>query len=97
MNEIRQGMKKLWPMLSFFYKYLTLRKVNLKVKVRFMGRQSEVLVAGSVVCKYERNLSMNEKVMSNVKVFFTIFTSYLTLRKVNMKVKVRFVCGSLKY
>ena len=81
MNEIRQGIKKLWPMLSFFYKYLTLRKVNLKVKVRFMGRQSEVLVVRSVVCKYERNLSRNEKVMSNVKGFFYNFYKLFDLEK----------------
>ena len=29
----------------------------------------EVLVARSLVCKYERNRSRNEKVMCNVKVF----------------------------
>ena len=32
-------------------------------------RQSEVLVARSVVCKYERNPSRNEKVMANGKSF----------------------------
>ena len=34
-------------------------------------RQSEVLVVRSVMCKYERNPSRNEKVMVNVKVFGT--------------------------
>ena len=56
-------------------------------------RQSEVLVVRSVMCKYERNPSRNEKVMANVKFFY----NYLTLRKVNVKVKVRFMCGSLEY
>ena len=75
--------------VKVFYKYLTLRKVNVKVKVRFMCGKSEVLVVRSVVCKYERNPSRNEKVMANVKFFY----KYLTLRKVNEKVKVRFVAN----
>ena len=92
MNEICQGMKKLWPMLSFLQVF-DLEKGQCEGQGQVYVRQSEVLVVRSVMCKYERNPSRNEKVMANVKFFY----NYLTLRKVNVKVKVRFMCGSLRY
>ena len=49
-------------------------------------------MARSVVCEYEGKLSINEETMANVKVFY----KYLTFKKVNVKVKARFVYGEGK-
>ena len=45
------------------------------------------------MCEYERNPSRNEEVMANVKDFY----KYLTLKKVNLKVKARFMYVDLEY
>ena len=45
------------------------------------------------MCEYEHNPSRNEEVMANVKVFY----KYLTFKKVNLKVKARFMHGNLEY
>ena len=47
----------------------------------------------SIVCEYESNPSRNEEVMAKVNVF----TSYLTLRKVNLKVNARFEYNGVKH
>ena len=69
MNEIRQGMKTLWPMLRFLQVF-DLEKGHCECQGQVYVRQSEVLMVRSVVCKYERNPSRNEKGMVNVKVFW---------------------------
>ena len=52
MKEICQGMKKLWPMLSFLQVF-DLEKGQCEGQGQVNVRQSEVLVVRSVVCKYE--------------------------------------------
>ena len=49
-------------------------------------------MARSVVCEYERNMSINEETMANVKFLY----KYLTLKKVNVKVKAMFVYCDVK-
>ena len=47
----------------------------------------------SIVCEYETTESRNKELMANVKVIY----KYLTSKKVNLKVKARFMHGDLKY
>ena len=53
-------------------KYLTLRKVNVKVMVRFMYGDQKYQWQW-VLCEYERNMSIKEETMTNVKVFTGIW------------------------
>ena len=69
-----------------FKKVFDLEKGEHKGQGQVCVWQSGVPMARSIVCEYERNLSINEENMAKVKYFY----KYFTLRKVNLKVNAKF-------
>ena len=99
MKEIRQGMKKLCPMLRFFTiftSYLTLSKVNLKVNARFRYGGVKHSCQG-VLCANMKGIHQGMKKLCPTLRFFDNFYKLFDLEKVNLKVKARFGYGGVKH
>ena len=84
MNQICQGIKKLWPILKFFNKILRSRSFDGQGKSIIF--ECKGVVVTNNVCKCEQNPSRNEKVIANIKVFELNNDEGQGLLKVKVKV-----------